>query len=82
MSILFALLAYLVTSFSRVHLGYTYPSDCIITLPIAILVILCTHLVRLLEGLGSCNYDNTTYLVDQVCYDKKGLEITGFHFWG
>ena len=82
MSILFALLAYLVTSFSRIHLGYTYPSDCIITLPIAILVILFTHLVRLLEGFGSCMNDNRNYQVDLVCYDSIDLEITGFHFWG
>jgi hypothetical protein len=81
-SILFALLAYLVTSFSRMHLGYTYPSDCIITLPIAILVILFTHLVRFLERLGSCIFDNKNYQADQVCYDPYGLDITRFNFWG
>ena len=82
MSILFAFIAYLLTSFSRVHLGYTYPSDCIMTLPIAILVILCTHLIRLIESFGSCMYESKTYQVDLVCYDPNGLNITGFHFWG
>jgi PAP2 superfamily len=42
--------AYFLTSLSRMHLGFNYPSDCILSLPVAALLIGGAHLLRSIEG--------------------------------
>lgn len=39
----FTLLSFLMTSIARVHMGSNYPSDCLLSLPIALLVIVAYH---------------------------------------
>jgi hypothetical protein len=46
---LWSLLAFFLCSFARMHLGYNYPSDCILSLPIAYLTIGFAHLVTFLS---------------------------------
>jgi len=64
--LLYGTIGFLLTSFSRIHLGYQYPSDCLLTLPISILVISASHLLRLLDPLFGCPYSLINK--DLVCY--------------
>ena len=46
-AILATLLTYLVMSFVKVHLGSVYPSDCVVSLPLILLIILVHYLCKL-----------------------------------
>jgi len=47
--------AYLVASFARVHLGSCYPSDCLLTLPLVLIVIGLAYGLHYLGNLSDCN---------------------------
>lgn len=53
--ILIALGSYLLASLARVHLGSCYPSDCILSLPVALVVIAAAYGIRALESPLGCN---------------------------
>ena len=46
----FTLLTYLLTSLSRMHLGFNYPSDCILSLPVILLIIGASHFLNSIES--------------------------------
>lgn len=46
----FTILTYVLTSLSRMHLGFNYPSDCILSLPVILLIIGASHGLHLLES--------------------------------
>jgi len=53
--ILITLGAFLATSFARMHLGYNYPSDCLLTLPLSVIVVALSLTLGLTEGAFGCN---------------------------
>lgn len=58
--------AFLLTSLSRMHLGFNYPSDCLLTLPLSILTIAGSLVLRLCEGSFGCKE-----CLKETCYSDS-----------
>lgn len=75
------MVVYLVTSFARMHLGFNYPSDCILSLPVIIVVIGAAHILREIESAFGCqDMCNTDEIEYDVCYADKALGILPLTF--
>ena len=79
-AVLWSLLAFFVCSFSRVHLGYNYPSDCVMTLPIAILTTGFAHLMIIMYSLLSCCQIDSFLKVPEACYCQKEKAVTLYNY--
>jgi hypothetical protein len=72
----YTLLAFLVVSFFKINLGAVYPSDCLISLLPAILILLGMELTLLASG-GLANCPKCADAETAVCYYENDTFIDG-----